>query len=126
MEKVNDMTRKQQLFCDYYLIDLNATKAAIKSGYSEKTAMKTGSENLQKPEIRDYIDQRLKSKTDKLIASQDEILGELTNIVRCKTSKDSDKIKACELLGKYYNVWHGEKTDLRGTVNIINDIPKKP
>jgi phage terminase small subunit len=120
------MTRKQQLFCDYYLVDLNATKAAIKAGYSKKTAMKIGSENLHKLEIKQYIDKRMAEKQGKAIASQDEILQILTNIARSKISKESDKIRATELIGKYYNVWHGDKTDFKAKVTIINDIPKKP
>ena len=49
------MNDKQRTFCEEYLIDLNATQAAIRAGYSEKTAYSIGSENLTKPEIADYI-----------------------------------------------------------------------
>ena len=53
------MTPKQKRFCDEYLIDTNATQAAIRAGYSEKTAYSIGEENLKKPDIRAYIDERL-------------------------------------------------------------------
>ena len=56
------LTAKQQRFCDEYLIDLNATQAAIRAGYSAKTAYSIGNENLNKPEIRSYIDQRMAEK----------------------------------------------------------------
>jgi phage terminase small subunit len=49
------LTDKQKAFCHYYIIDWNATKAAIKAGYSEKTAQQISSENLLKPVIQDYI-----------------------------------------------------------------------
>jgi predicted XRE-type DNA-binding protein len=49
---------KQQRFCDEYLIDLNATQAAIRAGYSKKTASAIGSENLTKKEIIEYINVR--------------------------------------------------------------------
>jgi phage terminase small subunit len=49
------LTAKQQRFVDEYLIDLNATKAAIRAGYSEKTARSVGSENLTKPDIAEAI-----------------------------------------------------------------------
>jgi phage terminase small subunit len=49
------LTAKQRAFCDEYLIDLNATQAAIRAGYSEKTAYSIGNENLNKPEISDYL-----------------------------------------------------------------------
>ena len=67
------MTEKQKLFCEEYLIDLNATQAALRAGYSEKTAYSIGNENLKKPEIQEYIQKRLKEKEDALIAKQDEV-----------------------------------------------------
>ena len=46
------LTEKQKRFCDEYLIDLNATQAAIRAGYSPDTAYSIGQENLKKPEIK--------------------------------------------------------------------------
>ena len=68
------MTAKQRRFCDEYLIDLNATQAAIRAGYSKKTAYAIGNENLMKPELKKYIDQRMAEKESELIADQDEVL----------------------------------------------------
>ena len=52
---MSNLTAKQKAFCEEYLIDLNATQAAIRAGYSEKTAKEIGCENLTKPNIADYI-----------------------------------------------------------------------
>ena len=52
-----NLTPKQKRFCQEYLIDLNATQAAVRAGYSEKTAYSVGNENLRKPEIKKYIDE---------------------------------------------------------------------
>lgn len=62
--KLNEdgLTDKQAKFCEEYLIDLNATQAAIRSGYSEKTAYSIANENLRKPEILAC----LKKKLDKI------------------------------------------------------------
>lgn len=49
------LTDKQEMFCREYLIDLNATQAAIRAGYSDKTANRTASENLSKPDIQNRI-----------------------------------------------------------------------
>jgi phage terminase small subunit len=49
------LTSRQQAFCEEYLIDLNALQAAIRAGYSEKTAKQIGSENLSKPDVAKYI-----------------------------------------------------------------------
>ena len=79
---VKKLTQKQRMFCDEYLIDLNATQAAIRAGYSEKTARNIASENLAKPYIREYIDERLKEKEKQLVADQDEVMRYLTEVMR--------------------------------------------
>ena len=76
------MTEKQKRFCDEYLIDLNATQAAIRAGYSKKTAYSIGEENLKKPEILEHIKKRMDEKDKQLIASQDEVLKYLTAVMR--------------------------------------------
>lgn len=76
------LTAKQQRFCDEYLIDLNATQAAIRAGYSKKTAGVIATENLQKPNIRDYIDKRMKEKEAALVADQDEVMRYLSAVMR--------------------------------------------
>lgn len=76
------MTEKQKRFCDEYLIDLNATQAAVRSGYSKKAARKIGQENLTKPDILEYIKKRLAEKEGALIAKQDEVLQTLTRVLR--------------------------------------------
>jgi len=76
------LTAKQQRFCDEYLIDLNATQAAIRAGYSEKTAAVIATENLRKPNIKEYIENRLAEKEKDLIADQDEVMKYLTAVMR--------------------------------------------
>lgn len=67
---------------DLYLTDLNATQAAIRSGYSEKTAYSIGNENLKKPELKKYIEERMAEKEAELIAKQDEVMKYLTSVMR--------------------------------------------
>src|SRR4051812_9638179 len=55
--KSSRLTAKQQRFVEEYLVDLNATQAAIRAGYSEKTAYKIGAENLRKPQIQEAVAQ---------------------------------------------------------------------
>lgn len=118
------LTAKQQRFCDEYLIDLNATQAAIRAGYSKKTAYAIGEENLKKPDLRRYIDKRMEEKETELIADQDEVLRYLTAVMRGKSNasvlaRDSEgadqviqkppdekeRLKAAELLGKRYGLY---------------------
>ncbi len=76
------MTEKQQRFCDEYLIDLNATQAAIRAGYSKKTAAVIAAENLRKPNICEYIENRMAEKEKQLIADHDEVMRYLTSVMR--------------------------------------------
>ena len=122
------LTAKQQRFCDEYLIDLNATQAAIRAGYSKKTAYAIGNENLNKPELKKYIEARMAKKEKKLIADQDEVLKYLTAVLRGeseseeivvesigdylteartmkKAPSEKDRLKAAELLGKRYSLF---------------------
>ena len=97
---LDGMTAKQRRFCDEYLIDLNATQAAIRSGYSEKTAYRTGADNLRKPQIREYIDQRMAEKEAELIADQDEVLKYLTATMR-REKKESVVVTISEERSMY-------------------------
>ena len=122
------MTAKQMRFCDEYLIDLNATQAAIRAGYSEKNARNIASENLAKPNIKAFIDQRMAEKESALIADQNEVLKYLTQVLRgesqsevvvvenigdymseARTMKkapdEKERLKAAELLGKRYGLY---------------------
>lgn len=74
------MTKKQKLFVEEYLIDLNATQAAIRAGYSSETAYSIGSENLKKPEIRARIDKAMAERSKRTGINQDRVLQELAKI----------------------------------------------
>lgn len=74
------LTPKQQRFCDEYLIDLNATQAAIRAGYSEKTAYRTGADNLRKPQIEEYIAKRQKELSRSTEITQERVIKELALI----------------------------------------------
>ena len=76
------LTAKQQRFCDEYLIDLNATQAAIRAGYSKRSARQIADLNMSKHDIREYIDNRLAEKEKALIADQNEVLKYLTATMR--------------------------------------------
>lgn len=85
------MTAKQQRFCDEYLIDLNATQAAIRAGYSEKTARKIGQENLTKPDIQEYLQKKQKKREQRTEITQDMVLRELA-IIAFSNAADYAKV----------------------------------
>lgn len=74
------LTAKQQRFCDEYLIDLNATQAAIRAGYSEKYANTNASKLLQITTVVEYIEKRKMDRIERTEITQDMVLKELANI----------------------------------------------
>ncbi len=77
MNKLND---KQKRFCEEYLKDMNGTQAAIRAGYSEKTANRIASENLSKPDIKTYIQELQTDVQKRNEISIDEIVQNLIEI----------------------------------------------
>lgn len=114
------MTHKQKAFCDYYIATLNATESAEKAGYSKKTARSIGAENLTKPDIKEYIAEKLQKADKSRIATAEEVLEYLTTVVRNEGEKTCDRTKAAELLGKRYAIF-AEKIEADSTVRVVMD-----
>lgn len=135
------LTLKQQRFADEYIISGNATDAAIKAGYSKKTANRIATENLSKLVIQTYIDEKLKELSDKKIADQQEVLAYLTSVLRGETQSEivvvegqgegvsrakpiqkapdeKERLKAAELLGKRMGLFK-DKIDVTANVPVI-------
>ena len=77
---VNTLTKKQKLFVEEYLIDLNATQAAIRAGYSPDTAQQMGSENLSKPVIKNAIDKAIADRSRRTGINQDRVIQEIAKM----------------------------------------------
>lgn len=80
------LTAKQKRFVEEYLIDLNATQAAIRAGYSAKSASEIGNENLRKPQIRAHIDEALAERSKRTGINADRVLQELARIAFVKAT----------------------------------------
>ena len=119
---------KQKRFEDEYLICSNATEAAKKAGYSEKTAKQQGQRLLTNVDLKNYIDERLKILESEKIAQADEVMQYFTKVLRGEETEEvvviegqgdgvtearkikkevspKDKLKAAELLGKRYGLF---------------------
>lgn len=82
------LTAKQELFVQEYLIDLNATQAAIRAGYSEKTAGQQGFELLKKPEIQSGINAAQQARVERTQITADYVLTTIHETVeRCKQAR---------------------------------------
>ena len=77
------LTPKQERFCEEYVVDLNATQAAIRAGYSKKTANRIGSENLSKLDIQERVHALKDRRSQKLEISANTVLTELLRIATC-------------------------------------------
>ena len=84
MAKMAKLTEKQQRFVDEYLIDLNATQAAIRAGYSVKTANEQGSQNLAKLSIQQAIAEHMAERSRRTGVNQDRVVLELAKIALVK------------------------------------------
>jgi phage terminase small subunit len=74
------LTDKQELFAKEYIVDLNATQAAIRAGYSEKTAKSIGQENLTKPDLQQYIQQLMDERSKRVEITADMVLREYAKL----------------------------------------------
>lgn len=82
------LTPKQQRFVEEYLVDLNATQAAIRAGYSEKTAGAIGGENLEKPEIAAAIQAEMDKRSERTAITADYVLQSIVSTMeRCKQAE---------------------------------------
>lgn len=84
---VAKLTAKQKKFCLEYLIDLNATQAAIRAGYSAKTAYRIGAELLQKTSVSEYLSALQKKQSKRTEITADRVLSELAAIAFADTTK---------------------------------------
>lgn len=113
------LTAKQAAFVNEYLIDLNATQAAIRAGYSEKTAGRTGHENLKKPEIAQAIQEAQAERAERLELTQDDVLkGLLLEAMReGEGSSHSARVAAWGHLGKHLGMFKDQQ-EHSGGINI--------
>lgn len=119
------LTPKQKAFADYYIECGNATEAAKRAGYKEKAAYATGAENLRKPQIIAYIEERQKQIEDSRIASAAEIMQYFTSVMRGEVKDQfgldaplAERTKAAVELAKR-KVDVTQKTDTRKEAVII-------
>lgn len=119
---------KQRAFTVEYIKDKNATQAAIRAGYSPKTACSQGFDLLRKPEIAQAIADLEKAAQARAGITVDSIVEDLTRIAKAETTAPRDQIRAYELLGKYLGMFT-EKVEMKGqidtTVSKLDGILKQ-
>lgn len=131
------LTEKQKRFCEEYLIDCNATQAAIRAGYSAKTAYSIGEENLRKPELQACINAELSRLHDTRTANAQEVLEFLSAVMRGEHTEQTlisvgdgvqrigeigvgarERLKAAELIGKRFGLFK-EGLEVSGALPVV-------
>lgn len=138
------LTDKQEQFCQEYLIDLNATQAAIRAGYSEKTANEQGARLLANVSIQTRLKELQSARQERTEITQDYVLKTIVDTIeRCKQAEpvmikedgewvesgeykfDSQAVlKGAELLGKHLAMWI-DKTKIEGELNVNTTLNEK-
>lgn len=117
------LTEKQKRFCEEYLIDFNATQAALRAGYSQKTAYSIGDENLRKPEIQSEIQTLIQKRSERTGISADSVIKELVKIAFAETEiTGKEKMKALELLGKHLGLFDNCKADESKILEKLDEV----
>jgi len=135
------LTEKQKRFIDFYIELGNATQAAIKAGYSEKHANKSGSACLSRPSVKAELDERLKQLEDERVAKANEVMKYLTSVMRGEKEEEivvvegdgdgmssarkmkklvgaKEQIKAAELIGKRYGIFT-DKLSIENAIPVV-------
>lgn len=140
-QKSAGLTPKQAAFVDEYLVDLNASKAAIRAGYSEKTADQQAYQLLQKTSVHEAIAARMKERQKRTGITQDYVLQTIQETIeRCKQAEpvlDKDGsptgeyrfdatsiLKGAELLGRHLGTWN-DKLKLQGDPEAPLEVKTK-
>lgn len=115
------LTAKQQAFVSEYLVDLNATQAAIRAGYKEKNAYQIGAENLRKPQIQKAIQEAREAREKATMYDAAWIISQIAEIAQDPEQTARDRLKALELLGKHHGLWEKKEDPEAQVVKVIFD-----
>lgn len=139
---MDKLTRKQRKFAEEYLVDCNGTKAAIRAGYSPKTANEQAAKLMSNPKIKSYITEKLDEMSSEKLADAQEVLEYLTSVMRGEHTEQvlrldgngvqvvdyiqvsaRERLKAAELIGKRYGLFK-ETYEIESVapIVIVNDL----
>ena len=140
------LTDKQRAFCQEYLVDLNGTQAAIRAGYSKRTANEQAARMLAKASIQDYLSQLMARKEASRIATADEVLMYLTSVIRGESESEvlvtkslgkdlgseivhekkkpdeKDRLKAAEVMAKYHGLMAPQQVEMKTSVSVDEEV----
>lgn len=120
-----NLSDKQLRFCQEYTVDRNATQAAIRAGYSKRSARNQANRLMTNDDIKKHIHELHSRQEKRIKVSSDNILEELSKVALTQLPvsemKWSDKMKALELMGKYFNLLSGTNRDTTKDMSAIRE-----
>lgn len=107
----DELRPKQRAFIAEYMKDLNATQAAIRAGYSKKTAYAIGRENLNKPQIKSALEAAMADRARRSKITAEWVLEKIAEIATDPEAQPRDQLRALELLGRHLGIWDRKESD---------------
>jgi len=120
------LTEKQKAFCREYIVDLNATQAAIRAGYSQKTARQIATENLSKPAIQEAIRVLQDERAERTQVDADFVVERLRAIADQWQKNPSAATRALELLGRHLDIFGRDSRQQQAAVIPIQVVLSQP
>lgn len=99
------LTAKQARFVHEYLVDLNATQAAIRAGYKPSNARQVAADNMSKANIQQAVQEAREAQEKATMYDANWIMAQIARIAEDETQAARDRLKALELMGKRYGIW---------------------
>jgi phage terminase small subunit len=110
------LNEKRKMFVLEYMKDKNATQAAIRAGYSKKTAYSIGVQLLKDLEVQQFLKEKCDEVAAEASITATGIVEQLRAIAQNPLAKDSDRIRALELIGKYVGMFT-ERVEMKGQID---------
>ena len=119
---------KQALFVREYLVDLNATQAAIRAGYSAKTAEQQGPRLLGNVGVKAAVAKAQAARSQRLEVKADDVLRDIARIARLaeKSKEYSAALKGRELLGKHLGLFKADSSVANSEVTVVVQSLARP
>ena len=115
------LTPKQERFCEEYLIDLNATQAAIRAGYAESSAGRNADRMMKNNEIQKKITELRLEQSKRTGITADRVLGKLEEIA-FSNKNSTAQMKALELLGKHLGLWEKPTAENDEALSKLDEV----
>lgn len=129
MSKRQELSQQQKLFCEYYIVDMNATQAALKAGYGNDgvkydSAGVAGHRLLKQDKIKRYIDYLLDSKRDEIDITRAEVINGIKKIAYDESINPNIRLNAFSKLGDYLQLFNKQpQVVVNNTVtNLVEDM----